>query len=113
MAGNIRKIAVNAAGGAVVSVLSTICARQARVIEDEATTPQGLVYNVPDDGFAGVYTLAPSTQPIILGNEVAAGGATGGLAGNGPQPANFAATITLVKLISVNQATSVRVSEIP
>jgi len=48
---NLRLINLNAAGGALVNVLSSIPARYAEFIEDESVTPQGLVYQVRKTAF--------------------------------------------------------------
>ncbi|HLJ25319.1 MAG TPA: hypothetical protein VKY85_01265 [Candidatus Angelobacter sp.] len=111
-----RLIALNAAGGAQVAVLSTIPARYADFMEDESVAPQGLIYQSPEDGFAGTYQVGPATEPLVLANDVARGRGHSPLLGAGQQSSsgafNFRAADTLLKATSSTQVTTkIRVRE--
>jgi hypothetical protein len=100
----IRKIPLNAAGGAQVVVLATICSRRVEVVEDGGTAAQGFTYQRPEDGFTGTFQLPSATSQVppglVLGNIVGHGNNQGGMIGVGPQP-NAAAT-TLLKATSAS-----------
>lgn len=113
---NLRLINLNAAGGAQVNVLSSIPARYAEFIEDESVTPQGLVYQVPEDGFAGTYQVGPGTEPIKLQNDMSQGRGHSPLLGmpaqNSPGAFNFRPADTLLKATSATASTTkIRVRE--
>lgn len=113
---NLRLIALNAAGGAQVAVLASRWCRRVEIIEDEATQPQGLTYQVPDDNFVGTYTVGPATEPLILENPTAQGGGLGPIQGE-PQQGSagspfFQAATTLFKATSASAAaTNIRFRE--
>jgi hypothetical protein len=110
---NLRLIALNAAGGAQVSVLATRWTRRVEIIEDEATTPQGLIYQVPDDAFVGTYQVGPATEPLILENPTAQGRGAGPIQGAPAQGFTGApAATTLFKATSATAAaTNIRFRE--
>jgi len=114
---SVRLIALNAAGGAAVTVLSSIPARRAEIIEDGSiSVPTGLIYTSMKDGFKTTFQVAPQTEPIILQNSVAVGNNQGPLLGlpqqNSAGAFNFRAADPLLKATSATAATTaIRVTE--
>ncbi len=70
---NVRLITLPAKGSAPVTINASIAVRRVEIIEDEAATPQGLIFQSQKDNFVSTNTVGPSTEPIILGNPVAQG----------------------------------------
>lgn len=107
---NIRLIALNAAGGAQVVVSATRWCRRIEVIEDEATTPQGLIFNSPDDGFAQLYQVGPGTEALIFDNSMSQGRGQGPIYGQPVQNSSgapqFIAATTLFKATSATATTT-------
>lgn len=114
MASRTRLIAVNATGGAVVSILATgpTCSIEAR--EDDAAAATGIVYNTPDDNFVSNNTLASTSEPLQLPNinRYPMHGPLRGMNAQGVSGAfNFRAADTLLKVISKAGATTLRFIE--
>lgn len=115
---NIRKIALNNAGGAQVTVLATQASRKASVIEDASNAPMGLIYQTKDDKFVGTYQVDGQTEPVFIGDDVAwSGGGTGALLGLPAQGSSgdpgFQAATPLFKANSADAAngTAIRFTE--
>jgi hypothetical protein len=113
---NLRLINLNAAGGPLVIVVSSIPARYAEFIEDESVTPQGLVYQVPEDSFVGTYQVGPGTEPIKLQNDMSQGRGHSPLLGlpaqNSAGAFNFRPADILLKATSATASTTkIRVRE--
>lgn len=115
--------AVNAAGGALVSVLGTAGARKVVIMEIPPDggnynganfAAQGLNFTLPDDGFVHIFPLTPGDQ-IILGDIVAEGRGAGSLQGGPAQQDPAGRTVPArihAKLISATAtATMVEVLE--
>lgn len=62
-----RNIALNAAGGAQVLIRCTQACVRMEIIEDEASAPQGLIFQDLLDGFAATKQVTPGTEPLIYG----------------------------------------------
>ena len=116
-------VAINATGGAFTDIVATIWCRRVEIVEEalagggETVLQQGLQYKLPGDGFTAVHTQ-DAGQPIVLGepNHL---GCSGPLLGKPAQSSpsisgtgveTIAATV-LCKVLSMNLATNVRVSE--
>jgi len=108
-------VAVNGSGGAYVSVPAPMFTRMFTVREDEAGTPQGLTYQLPDDNFVNTYTVgtpgSPDQPQITRGHVSMTGNAMAPLLGLPTQTGLQArAADTLIKLRSKTvTATSVRI----
>ena len=115
-----RLIALNGNGGAFVSVYATTVTRRVEIIEDfsaNAGVGQGLQYQF-DDGsttpFTTTYSVAPQTEPIILGTPIPQGAGYGLVIGKPAESSggyNLPATL-LINLRSATAAgTTARVTE--
>jgi hypothetical protein len=81
--------AINAAGGAIVAIPATAASRKVVITEcppgggtfnDANFAPQGLNYQLPNDGFVTIYPLLPADS-LVLGNLIAEGKGAGPLQG--------------------------------
>jgi hypothetical protein len=114
---NVRLVALNAAGGAIVTISSSIPARRCEIIEDGSiAVPTGLIFTSMKDNFTTTFQVAPQTEPVILGNPTGQGGAIGALLGipaqNSAGAFNFHTADPLLKATSATAATTkVRVTE--
>lgn len=111
-------VVVNAAGGALVSIPATIFSLQVLIMEDPNNAPagvlQGLIYFLPDEGFAIAHKLAAG-EVLTLGNTVSQGAGLGRILGGPAQntgqfnaiPATVYAKVTSLTA----NATAVRVQE--
>ena len=114
-----RLIGLNAVAGTFTSLYATQVTRRVEIIEDAAANGgvgQGLQYQF-DDGsatpFTTMYSIAPQTEPIILGQPVPQGAGYAPVIGRGPDNSGgyeLAAT-PLINLRSAGDATTVRVTE--
>lgn len=85
--------AINAAGGAVVAIPATASTRKVVIREcppgaggfnDQNFAPQGINYQLPNDGFVTVYPLLPADS-LEFGNLIAEGKGAGPLQGYAAQ----------------------------
>lgn len=111
---NVRLIPLNASGGAFVTINASIPCRRVELMEDEATTPQGLIYQSVMDNFVTTNTVGPSTEPVILGNVIAIGNAKGPVLGY-PVYSSGGSSIAATPLVKVKSGgaavTTLRVTE--
>lgn len=105
------------AGAGFVAILCTTLCRRAEIIEDDSVAaPTGLDYKLPNDNFTAQFTVSAAHEPIVLGNPLSSGMASGQVLGNGPD-ASGGYTIAATPLINVRTkgggagATTVRVTE--
>lgn len=115
-----RLININGSAGAFTPVYATQVTRRVEVVEDfsaNAGVGQGLEYQF-DDGespnFATVYSIAPQTEPVILGTPIPQGAGYALVLGHGPDSSGgYAIPATL--LINIRSAsalgTTIRITE--
>lgn len=109
--------AINASGGALVSIPSTAGSRKVIIVEcapgaDSFTggnfNPTGLNYSLPNDGFVAVFPLLPAAE-LVLDNPLAQGMGggqfQGGPAQQDPAGRTIAAAI-YAKLVSATATTT-------
>jgi hypothetical protein len=106
-----RLITLNGSAGAFVAVSATQVTRRVEIIEDfsaNAGVGQGLQYKF-DDGsttpFTTIYSVAPQTEPIILGAPIPQGAGYGLVIGHGPD-ASGGYTLAATLLIDLRSATT-------
>lgn len=119
-----RTITLNANTGAYTTVSATQWTWRAEILEDSSVIAQGLQYNLPDPNsldpnnpsWLGPFSIAPQTEPIILGQQLPMGGGFAPTLGHGPD-ASGGYTLAATPLIQIRSATAtgttVRVSEFP
>src|ERR1700678_718143 len=115
----VRTIAINANTRAYTTVLATMPTRRVEILEDysaNAGVGQGLQYMLPDNSSSdpsnptwdGPFSIAPQTEPVILGEPVPQGHGHGADASGGY-------TLAATPLIQIRSAsatdTTIRVSE--
>jgi hypothetical protein len=121
----VRTIAINANTRAYTTVLATMPTRRVEILEDysaNAGVGQGLQYMLPDNSSSdpsnptwdGPFSIAPQTEPVILGEPVPQGHGYGAVLGHGPD-ASGGYTLAATPLIQIRSAsatdTTIRVSE--
>lgn len=89
------------AGAGFVSILCTTLCRQATIVEDDAAARVGLKYSLPNDNFTAVFSVAATSEPIVLGDPIPIGRAQGQILGNGPD-ASGGYTIPATPLINIS-----------
>lgn len=122
-----RTIVINGSAGAYTTILATQWCWRAEIIEDfsaNAGTGQGLQYLIPDPtsvdlsnpNWLGPFSIAPQTEPIILGEPLPMGGGFAPTIGHGPD-ASGGYTLAATPLIQIRSATAtgttVRCTEFP
>lgn len=68
MASRLRQISLNADNGAFVSILATGPCRQIEMMEDEASSTEGLEIQSFLDGFVTTNTFSFGSEPLMLPN---------------------------------------------
>lgn len=63
---NMRLIPLNGNAGATVEIVATIPSRRIELIEDEATTPQGVAFKTLMDGFTNTRSVGILRQPFVI-----------------------------------------------
>jgi len=100
-------VTLNGNAGAFTSINSTIPARRVEIVEDQSVSPQGLIYQLPDDNFTNSYQVAvpgsPDAPQIILGNKESQGRGQGPILGL-PQQTPGGQTIPATTYIKVKSA---------
>lgn len=104
-------IAVNAAGGAQVSLSATLWARKVTIMEDPVNgAAAGLAYQLGSENFAVTHQLQAG-EVLTLGDTIAHGAGHGPIIG-APAQANLGTAATVyAKLISLGAATKARMTE--
>lgn len=115
-----RLININGNGGTFTPVYATQTTRRVDILEDYSANGgvgQGLQYQFDDNQtppFTTIYSAAPGTEPIMLGDPIPENNGYGRVIGNGPDHSGgYAIPATL--LINLRSAsatgTTVRVTE--
>ena len=111
----LRQIALNPTGGALVDIAGASWTRYVELMEDEAQTPTGIALKFFIDNFATLNTYSFGSEPVMIPSvqrSTVGGGQIIGFPAQGSVGAfNYIAARVYAKAVSAGSATVLRVVE--